>query len=94
MTSNLLEVIVEADVVQQRNEYELARDILLKLIEKRNELTVLEIYFLNNWFEETGNYSEDVAVMIETWLQENDYLISDEFTYYRSLMEETPASGR
>jgi hypothetical protein len=92
MTPELLEVIVDEEVVNERSEYEAAHDILTRLIEDRPSVDVLEVYFLNNWFNKTGNYSEDVAVVIESWLQENDFSISDEHAYYRSIMESLPTA--
>lgn len=64
-----------------------AKDIIKKLIEDRCSVSFLEILKLNKWFFETNNYSEDAMVVIETWLQENDYVMVDEFEYYKKHME-------
>lgn len=68
----------------------IAKQILKNLIENKQEVTVEEVLFLEQWFKETGNYSEDAAVVVENWLQENDYQIFDSFAYYKDLMEAQP----
>lgn len=79
----------EVNGSKETEEFErnIAKQILLNLTNNREEVTVDEILFLDHWFDKTGNYSEDVAVVIETWLQENDYQIFDKHLYYRQLME-------
>lgn len=81
--------IHEVNGSKETEEFErnIAKQILLNLANKREEVTVDEILFLDHWFEKTGNYSEDAAVVMETWLQENDYQIFDKQLYYRQLME-------
>ena len=69
---------------------DIAKHILKKLIENRNEVTVDYALFLEDWLKETDNYSEDAALVIENWLQENDYEIFDDFAYYKSFIEEPP----
>ena len=68
-------------------EQNIAKQILKDLIEKRQEVTVDEVLFLKYWFQETDNYSEDAALVIENWMQEIDYEIFDEFEYHKNLME-------
>jgi len=79
----------EVNGSKETEEFErnIAKQILLNLTNNREEVTVDEILFLDHWFDKTGNYSEDVAVVIETWLQENDYQVFDKYLYYRQLME-------
>lgn len=92
MTSMKVEVngSKETETTKQEFESKIAKQILLNLIEKRNDVTVDEILFFMHWADVTGNYSEDVAVVVEKWLQEND-LIFDNELYFRQLME-TPTS--
>ena len=83
--------MVDEEVVQQREEYESIRDILIELIEKGNISTV-DMFVLSHWLIEKNNFTEDAAVMLDKWLQENDISISDEFAYYRSIMESQPTA--
>ncbi len=92
MTSrNLHEVngvnVTEANENEKEFKQEIAKRVLLKLIEKRYDVTVDEVLYFLHWAEDTGNYSEDVAVVVENWLQESDNLIIDEFAYYKQMME-------
>lgn len=91
MASEFLEVMVDEEVVQQREEYESIRGILIELIEKGNISTV-DMFVLCHWLIEKNNFTEDAAVMLDKWLQENDISISDEFAYYRSIMEGQPTA--
>lgn len=75
----------------ERFERKIVKEILLKLTEKRNDVTVEEILYFLQWALDTKYYSEDVAVVVENWLQENDYFIFDNELYFRQLME-TPTS--
>ena len=72
MTSMKVEVngSKETETTKQEFESKIAKQILLNLIEKRNDVTVDEILFFMHWADVTGNYSEDVAVVVEKWLQD------------------------
>lgn len=90
MTSkNIHEVngVKETETNEKEFKKEIAKQILRNLIEKRQEVTVDEVLYFLHWAEDTGNYSEDVAVVVENWLQESDNLIIDEFAYYKQMME-------
>ena len=90
MTSkNIHEVngVKETETNEREFKKEIAKQILRNLIEKRQEVTVDEVLYFLHWAEDTGNYSEDVAVVVENWLQESDNLIIDEFAYYKQMME-------
>lgn len=90
MTSkNIHEVngVKETETNEKEFKKEIAKRILRNLIEKRQEVTVDEVLYFLHWAEDTGNYSEDVAVVVENWLQESDNLIIDEFAYYKQMME-------
>lgn len=92
MTPSLQEVIVDNEVEEQREAYEMAREILVRLIEERESVSMVDMYVLCRWLIATNNFTKDAAVMLDAWMQENDISISDEFAYYRSIMEETPIS--
>lgn len=87
MTSTNREVVVDGVVVND----EYAKNVLLKLINDRDNVELKEVMNFLQWcirVEKCNErYSEDCAVVIESWLQENDILISDEFAYYRDMME-------
>lgn len=92
MTPSLQEVIVDMEIVQQREEYENARNILMALIEERGSVQMVDMFVLMHWLVKTNNFTEDAAAVLDVWMQENDFQISDEFEYYRSIMEEAPTS--
>lgn len=79
--------VKETETNEKEFKKEIAKRILRNLIEKRQEVTVNEVLYFLHWAEDTGNYSEDVAVVVENWLQESDNLIIDEFAYYKQMME-------
>lgn len=89
LTSRMINEVNGSKETETREVFEknIAKQILLRLTSNRQDVTVEEILFLDNWFDKTGNYSEDAAVVVETWLQENDYQIFDNQLYYRQLME-------
>lgn len=64
-----------------------AKEIVKKIIEDQDSLVIGDILALAKWLFETNNCSEDAMVVIETWLQRNDYLVTDEFEYYKQHME-------
>lgn len=71
-----------------------AKDILLKLANKKQRVSMDDLFFLQKWIE--ANYKdvsivEDLNVIVEDRMKENDIIILDEFDYYRSIMEETPS---
>lgn len=82
MTSRSLEVNGSNVITNEE-----AKKIILNLIEHREKVEIIDILELGKWIDKTNNYSEDVAVIFETWLQENDYSMNDEFSYYKSCME-------
>lgn len=88
-SKNIHEVngVKETETNEKEFKKEIAKQILRNLIEKRQEVTVDEVLYFLHWAEDTGNYSEDVAVVVENWLQESDNLIIDEFAYYKQMME-------
>ena len=92
LTPSLQEVIVDMEIVQQREEYENARNILMALIEERGSVQMVDMFVLMHWLVKTNNFTEDAAAVLDVWMQENDFQISDEFEYYRSIMEEAPTS--
>lgn len=83
---------ISKNVVQEN--YCKAKDILLKLANKKQRVSMDDLFFLQKWIE--ANYKdvsivEDLNVIVEDRMKENDIIILDEFDYYRSIMEETPS---